>query len=104
MKLLCLGLSYRTAPVALRERLHYSAGALKEALACARSLLEVVLLSTCNRLSGLGQAERQQIELLTQSLVNKLLHDPTLRLKAEAGAGDASSSAEAVRHLFALNS
>ncbi len=56
------------------------------------------------RLPGLGQAERQQIELLTQSLVNKLLHDPTLRLKAEAGAGDAGSYAEAVRHLFALNS
>jgi glutamyl-tRNA reductase len=44
----------------------------------------------------------QRIERLTQSLVNKLLHEPTLCLRAEAGNGRADEFADTVRHLFAL--
>jgi glutamyl-tRNA reductase len=44
----------------------------------------------------------QRIERLTQSLVNKLLHEPTLRLRAEAGNGRADEFTDTVRHLFAL--
>jgi glutamyl-tRNA reductase len=44
----------------------------------------------------------QRIERLTRSLVNKLLHEPTLRLRAEAGNGRADEFADTVRHLFAL--
>ena len=47
-----LGLNHQTAPVALRERLAFDAGALPAALAALRSMSgvhEVAILSTCNR-------------------------------------------------------
>ncbi len=58
---------------------------------------------TLRRLPHIGEIERQQIETLTEALVNKLLHDPTVRLKAEAGNGHAAAYAAALRYLFALN-
>jgi glutamyl-tRNA reductase len=58
---------------------------------------------TLRRLPNLTAAERQQIENLAEALVNKLLHEPTGRLKAEAGTGHAAEYAAAVRDLFALN-
>jgi glutamyl-tRNA reductase len=58
---------------------------------------------TLRYLPHLGQTERQHIEMLAESLVNKLLHDPTLRLKAEAGRGRTAEVAAAARHLFALD-
>jgi glutamyl-tRNA reductase len=58
---------------------------------------------TLRRLPHLGEAERQRIETMTEALVNKLLHDPTLRLKAEASNGRATEYAAVIRHLFALN-
>jgi glutamyl-tRNA reductase len=58
---------------------------------------------TLRHLSHLDEADRRRIEALAESLVSKLLHDPTLRLKAEAGNGHAALYADAVRHLFALS-
>jgi glutamyl-tRNA reductase len=52
MHLLLLGVSHRTAPVDLRERLDFSSrdlGAAVEALATRSSAAESVVLSTCNR-------------------------------------------------------
>jgi glutamyl-tRNA reductase len=48
-----------------------------------------------------GVAER--VELLSRSLVTKLLHDPTVRARERAGAGDAEEVAEAVRGLFGIS-
>lgn len=58
---------------------------------------------TLRRLPDLGEDERHHIETMTEALVNKLLHDPTRRLKAEANNGHAAQYAAAVRDLFALN-
>jgi glutamyl-tRNA reductase len=52
MHVILLGVSHRTAPVELRERLDFSSrdiGAAVEALALRRSAAESVVLSTCNR-------------------------------------------------------
>ena len=52
MHLFLLGVSHRTAPVDLRERLDFSSrdvGAAVEALATRASAVETVVLSTCNR-------------------------------------------------------
>ena len=57
---------------------------------------------TLRHLKDLSEADRRRIEALSEALVSKLLHDPTLRLKAEAGNGHAADYAAAVRHLFAL--
>ena len=50
------------------------------------------------RLSGLSPAERENVELLTAQIVNKLLHEPTVRAK-----DDAEKYADALGHLFALD-
>jgi len=52
VKLLALGINHQTAPVGLRERVAFDAGALPPALSAASavpSVREVALLSTCNR-------------------------------------------------------
>ena len=58
---------------------------------------------TLRHMPHLTPAEREHIERLSEALVNKLLHEPTLRLKAEAGNGHAADYAAAVRELFALH-
>jgi glutamyl-tRNA reductase len=51
----------------------------------------------------LNSEDRERIEALTVSLMNKLLHAPTQRLRAEAGRGGTSADYESVvRQLFAL--
>jgi glutamyl-tRNA reductase len=55
------------------------------------------------RLGELSDDQQQAIEILTQSLVNKLLHNPTLRLKHAAAAGEGSRYVEMMRDLFALD-
>jgi glutamyl-tRNA reductase len=58
---------------------------------------------TLHRLSHLSQAEQQHIEALAEALVNKLLHAPTLRLRAEANNGHAAEYTAMVRQLFGLD-
>jgi glutamyl-tRNA reductase len=55
------------------------------------------------RLERLPAEDRRAVEALTVQLVNKLLHDPTVRLKEAAAVADGSAYADAVRHLFALD-
>ena len=45
----------------------------------------------------------ERVELLSRSLVKKLLHDPTVRARERAGAGEADEVAEAVRDLFGIS-
>ncbi len=59
---------------------------------------------TLRRLKDLSDADKRRIEALSEALISKLLHDPTLRLKAEAHNGHAAEYAAALRHLFALGS
>ena len=55
-----------------------------------------------SRLSGLDADERQAVEALTKGIVNKLLHQPTVRLKDAAGHARGDRLAEALRDLFDL--
>ena len=55
-----------------------------------------------NRLGGLDDDARASVEALTRSIVNKLLHEPTVRLKEEAATARGERLADALRHLFAL--
>ena len=80
------------------------ASLIAELRAKADALRRVELEKTLRRLPRLDETERQRIEALAESLVNKLLHAPTLRLKAEAGNGHAAEYAAAARYLFALDS
>jgi glutamyl-tRNA reductase len=55
------------------------------------------------RLSDLSPEERRAVEAVTVQIVNKLLHDPTVRLKEAAAGADGAIYADAVRHLFGLD-
>jgi glutamyl-tRNA reductase len=58
---------------------------------------------TLRRMPQLDSAERAQVEALAEALVNKLLHEPTRRLRGEAHNGHNASMAEAARRLFGLD-
>jgi glutamyl-tRNA reductase len=74
-----------------------------ELRAKADAIRQVELDKTLRRLPNLDKDGRECVEFLSESLVSKLLHDLTLRLKAEAGNGHAAEYATAVRYLFALD-
>src|SRR6185503_2414665 len=55
------------------------------------------------RLGHLDPADRERVEHLTRALMNKFLHEPTVRLRAAAGNGHGTQLAEALRLLFDLD-
>jgi glutamyl-tRNA reductase len=55
------------------------------------------------RLGGLSEKELATIEKLTESIVNKMLHDPTSGLREAAGQKDGYEMVETVRRLYALD-
>lgn len=54
------------------------------------------------RLGDLSDREREVIHALAHGLVNKLLHEPTVRLKQHAAQGDGYVYTDVVRELFGL--
>ncbi|MDE3052317.1 MAG: glutamyl-tRNA reductase [Gemmatimonadota bacterium] len=52
----------------------------------------------------LSERDRAHIEAFSESLVNRLFHQPTQRLRQEARNGQVAGYAMAVRHLFGLKS
>jgi glutamyl-tRNA reductase len=74
MELLALGLSHRTAPVAMRERASLTparAAGLLRSLAADAGVLEAVALSTCNRteLYAVARSRRHGIDALSAALL-----------------------------------
>lgn len=53
-------------------------------------------------LRGLTAQQRQDVDALTGALVARLLHEPTVRLKAVAGTAAGDQMAAALRHLFRI--
>jgi len=51
---------------------------------------------------GLSTEDQRTLDALSQSIVNKLLHQPMVRLREEAKRGQAAGYVMAVRHLFGL--
>lgn len=58
---------------------------------------------TIQALGDVSEREARLLDDLTSRIVNKLLHEPTLRLKEVANSTEADRYAEIVRHLFSLN-
>jgi glutamyl-tRNA reductase len=50
----------------------------------------------------LDPATAERIRHLSKVLVNRLLHEPTVRLRERAGAGDGDAVADAIRELFGI--
>lgn len=56
-----------------------------------------------SRLSGLDPRDRETVEIVTRGIVNTLLHEPTVRLKALGDGPEGPHHAAALRELFALD-
>jgi glutamyl-tRNA reductase len=52
------------------------------------------------RLDRLDDEQRAAVEALTRGIVNKLLHEPSVRLRAQAGTPQGERNAAAVADLF----
>jgi len=72
------------------------------AITSLRAHAETIRAGELAKLSSLPDAERQRIEAVTAQILNKLLHEPTVRMKEAAAEGGGSSYAEAIRRLFGL--
>ncbi|HEY1359607.1 MAG TPA: glutamyl-tRNA reductase [Thermoleophilaceae bacterium] len=64
-------------------------------------IVEQVLSENDSRWESLSDADRERLGVMARAVVNRLLHEPTLRLKAAAGE-DAFIQLSAVRELFGL--
>jgi glutamyl-tRNA reductase len=56
----------------------------------------------CRRIPNLSPEAHDHIDALTKSIVNKILHDPTVCLRREANGPNAYDYADLTRHLFGL--
>jgi len=73
------------------------------AIASLRAYAEQIRAGELAKLGGrVSERERRTLESVTQQILNKLLHVPTVRLKEAAAGADGASYADAVRHLFGL--
>ncbi|MFI5256223.1 MAG: glutamyl-tRNA reductase [Gemmatimonadales bacterium] len=61
------------------------------------------LAAALRRLPDLSPAQRSAVEHFSQSLMNKFLHEPTVRLRAAAANGRGLGVVDAARYLFALD-
>ncbi len=70
----------------------------------AEAIRQRELSRTLRHLGDVDPKTLEQFQLFSRSLVNKLLHEPTIRLKAEAsnGNGHAEEFATTIRELFSL--
>ncbi len=68
----------------------------------AEAIRRAELEKTLRKMPHLSDAERAHLEALTKALVNKLLHTPTVALKAAAQAPHAAETAAVARRLFGI--
>ena len=61
------------------------------------------LADALRRMPDLTPAQREHVEHLSRALMNKFLHEPTVRLRAAARDASGLSAVEALRYLFALD-
>jgi glutamyl-tRNA reductase len=69
----------------------------------AQNIADDELAQTLNRLSDADERTREIVSRMAHRLVNRLLHEPTARLRIQATEGNGYGYAHAVRELFALN-
>lgn len=68
----------------------------------AEQIAEQVVAENRTKFEGLTEADHERIDAMVRSIVSRVLHEPTLRLKRASGADDAYTYIQALRELFAL--
>jgi glutamyl-tRNA reductase len=69
----------------------------------AEEMRKIEVEKTLKNLSHLSKNDQKAIHQLTQSLVNKILHKPTINLKKKIQSKDGHVYLQAIRHLFHLD-
>lgn len=69
----------------------------------ANTIRQAEIEKTLQRIPGLPPEAHAHIDALTRSIVNKILHSPTVRLRAEANGPQAIYFADITRSLFGLD-
>jgi glutamyl-tRNA reductase len=64
---------------------------------------EEELAHAMRRMGALSPEQREAVEHFSRSLMNKFLHEPSVRLRAAAGNGRGLAIVDAARYLFALD-
>ena len=69
----------------------------------AEAIVSQVLAENATRWESLSATDRERVELLAHAIANRLLHEPTVRLKGAADREDAYLQVSALRELFGLD-
>ncbi|MBA3437004.1 MAG: hypothetical protein H0U14_03270 [Thermoleophilaceae bacterium] len=66
------------------------------------AVVDAVLAENDSRWEGLSDADRERLRVMSTAIVNRLLHEPTVRLKGSAGEDSSYEYVQALRELFGL--
>ena len=69
----------------------------------ARTIVDAVLAENESRWESLSESDRHRLRVMAAAVVNRMLHEPTLRLKAAAQEEGAYQHVQALRELFGLD-
>src|SRR5215210_1816696 len=69
----------------------------------AEGIVTQVLAENATRWESLSATDRERVEQMARAIVNRLLHEPTVRLKGLADRDDAYLQVSALRELFGLD-
>ncbi|MBI4897890.1 MAG: glutamyl-tRNA reductase [Actinobacteria bacterium] len=69
----------------------------------AEQIAEQVVAENRTKFESLSEADHERVDAMVRSIVSRVLHEPTLRLKRASGADDAYAYIQALRELFALD-
>ena len=84
-------------------RSHQANDTLRELHQLAEEIRQRELSRAFNRMDKISSRQKEIIDILTRRIINKLLYEPTARLKEHAGNGDGESFDLAIRELFAIS-
>ena len=69
----------------------------------ADAIVSQVIAENATRWESLSSTDRERVEMLARAIANRLLHEPTVRLKSAADRDDAYLQVSALRELFGLD-
>ena len=75
---------------------------LKDLRRLAEEIREKELSRALRRLGDISDREKEIVDILTRRIINKLLYEPTARLKEHASNGDGETYEAVIRDLFAI--
>lgn len=84
-------------------RTHDANATLKNLRELAEQIRETELERALRKMGRISEREKIMLDILTRRIVNKLLYEPTARLKEHAGKGEGETYDAVIRELFAID-